>query len=102
MILLSRVEDVFEIEGRGCVPVPGISESVLKDVIVRRGDAIELRKPDGSSVQTHVAAVEFLDRVDQTSCIAVVLPAGFSKRDIPVGTAIWLVDQQKHPRLPVT
>jgi translation elongation factor EF-Tu-like GTPase len=96
MILLSKVEDVFEIEGRGCVLVPGIYESVLKNVVVRRGDPIELKKPDGSSVQTHVEAVEVLDRVDRTNSVVVVLPAEFSKRDIPIGTEIWLREDEKH------
>ena len=91
MILLSKVEDVFEIEGRGCVLVPGISDSVPKDVVIRRADPIELRKPDGSVVQTRIEAVEMVDCLDRTkSSVAVVLPLEVSKRDIPVGTEIWL------------
>jgi hypothetical protein len=89
--LLSKVEDVFEIEGRGCVITPARSSLTPKDAMIRRADPIELRKPDGSVVQTHIFDVEMIDYADRTkSSVALVLPREFSKADFPVGTEIWL------------
>ena len=92
MIQISTIKDVFEIEGRGCVFVPGISDSAPKDVVVRRGDAIELRKSDGSVVKTRIQDIEMVDYSVRTkSLIAFSLPREFSKRDVPVGTEVWLI-----------
>jgi hypothetical protein len=92
MNFLLKIEEVLDIEGRPPVILPGISESVLKNITVRRSDPIELRKPDGSCVFTSVESVEILDRVDRSNSVVVVLPAKFTKRDLPVGTEIWLRD----------
>lgn len=40
-----KVEDKFEISGRGCVIVPAIPEGL--DFRIRAKDQIELRTPDG-------------------------------------------------------
>ncbi len=56
--LLLVVEDVFTIPTRGVVLVPGLKiESIPPGI--RPGDtAIELRRPDGSSVATKIRAIE--------------------------------------------
>ena len=91
MMLLCKVEDVFEIEGRGCVLVPGISDSVPKDFVVRFGDLIELRKADGSVVRTHIYGIEILDGTNRRKvCTPILLPPEFTKLDIPIGTEVWL------------
>ena len=87
MTSYSLVEEVFEVKER-CVlflsPVP-------KENLVRQGASIELRRPHGPSVQTQLDAVLFLDHLDQGRCaIAVTLPPGLSKQDVPIGTEIWL------------
>ncbi len=88
MILLSTVEDVFEIEGRGCVVVPGVSHNAS----VRESAAIELHLPDGSVVSTRIHALEFLDGPGRrTFCVPIILPPEFTKQDIPIGTKIWLL-----------
>ncbi len=91
MMLLSKVEDVFEFEGRGCVLVPGISDSVPKDFVVRFGDPIELRKPDGSVVRTHIYGIEIPAGPNRRKdCFPISLPPEFTKRGIPIGTEVWL------------
>jgi hypothetical protein len=93
MTLLLKVEEVLEIQGRGSVILPGIFDSELNKVTVSRGDPIELRKPDGSRIVTHAEAFEFLDRSNRRSSLVIVLPAEFKKKDIPIGTEIWLRDR---------
>jgi len=92
MRFLCRVKDVFEIDGRGCVLTPGISEATPPDIRIRVRDPIQLRRPDGSIVRTHIHAVEILDGPGRRSCVPVLLPPEFAKADIPIGTEIWLED----------
>ena len=87
---LSTVEDRFEITGRGCVVVPGIPHDCPKDIAVRRGDTIELRKPDGTSLRTRIYEIEFCDGPGKRSDVAFLLPPEITKADVPVGTEIWL------------
>jgi hypothetical protein len=90
MRFLCTVQDVFEITGRGCVLTPGVSETTPPDIKIRVRDPIQLRRPDGSVVRTHIHGVEILDRRDRSWCAPVSLPPEFTKADIPIGTEIWL------------
>jgi hypothetical protein len=90
MKFLCKVEEVFEIEGRGCALTPGISETTPPGIKIQKRDPIQLRRPDGSVVRTHIHAVEFLDGPNKRSCVPVLLPPEFAKSDIPIGTEIWL------------
>ena len=90
MRLLCKVEDVFEITGRGCVLTPGLSETTAADIQIRAKDSIQLRRPDGSVVRTHTHAVEILDGPNKRWCVPVLLPPEFTKSDVPIGTEIWL------------
>jgi hypothetical protein len=91
MTFLSKVEEVFEIKGRGCILLPGLLESLAKDknLLMRRGDSIELRKPDGSIIQTQLAEIDAL-RGERGIFFPIVLPKQFSKTDVPIGTEVWL------------
>jgi hypothetical protein len=93
MTLLSTIESVFEISGRGCVIVPGISESVRGDLVVRQGAAIELRKPDGTVTRTRIVALELLSGPNRRHCTPILLPTDLSKDDLPIGTEVWLLDE---------
>ena len=70
--------------------MPGVSEATPPDITIRTRDPIQLRRPDGSVVRTHIHAVEIADRLDRTWCAPVSLPPEFTKADIPIGTEIWL------------
>lgn len=87
MTLLSTVEDVFEIEGRGCVITPGFASDAPLSLPVRRRDPISLHRPDGSVIETHIHEVEFLR--GQRSCYPIVLPPNITKADVPIGTEVW-------------
>ena len=89
---LSTVRDRFEITGIGCALVPGMSETWPKNLPIRRGDSIELRRPDGTSLWTRIQSVEICDRIGGHSEIAILLPPEIEKTEVPVGTEIWRED----------
>ena len=78
------IEDVFQITGRGCVvigvPMPKTS--------VRDKDSLELRKPDRTVIQTYANAIESGGR---GPTVGLLLPPDLEKKDVPVGTELWLV-----------
>lgn len=90
---LTTVRERFEIEGLGCVVVPGISETWPKNTPIQRGDSIELRKPDGTSLRTRIQSVEICDyKIGERSEVAILLPPEIKKVDVPVGSEIWRED----------
>lgn len=93
MRLLCKVQDVFEISGRGCILTPGFSETAAANLQIRAKDPIQLRRADGSMVRTHIHAVEILDGPNRRWCVPVLLPPEFTKSDVPIGTEIWLENQ---------
>lgn len=90
MEFLSTAENVFEIEGRGCVIDTGLSESALSRFHIRRQDPILLRRPNGSTVATRVHGFDFLYGPNRRSRFAIEIPPNLTKADVPVGTEIFL------------
>jgi hypothetical protein len=89
-ILLSVVEDVFEIVGHGCVIVPGIP--VKMSLVVSVHDQLRLVYPDGTSVSTHVAGIEMPNlptHLDHP--FPILLPDDIRKSDVPIGTQVLLI-----------
>jgi len=62
------------------------------DLKIRERDRIQFRTPDGRVIETYVNAVELARSAEGTE-LAIRLPSGFSKEDVPAGTEIWLVQQ---------
>jgi translation elongation factor EF-Tu-like GTPase len=90
MTLLFKVEDVFDISGRGCVLAPQIFTTV--DVKVREKDQLQLRTPDGKVLDTHIASIELGKPQLGGHCRAfIMLPRELDKKDIPIGTEVWLL-----------
>jgi hypothetical protein len=86
---LFTVEDTFLIEDRGLVPVPGIIPE--GDERFRVGDAIKLRRPDGSILAWQIDGLELVRSTPPRHDIFVVLK-GLKVTDVPVGTEAWSVD----------
>lgn len=84
--LLFTVRDTFWIEKRGLVLTTDIKP---QQVELRRGDAIELRRPDGSSVITRVVGIERAIPYDPERTLAILLPNDILKEDVPIGTEVW-------------
>jgi len=88
MQLLFKVEDVFDISGRGCVIVPAIPAGL--DFRIRAKDPIELRTPGGRVLETHIASIELAKPQDGSGCrMVIMLPRGIDKGDVPTGTEVW-------------
>jgi hypothetical protein len=83
------VDDVFDISGQSVIPTPGVPVSIRG---IRNGLPIELRRPDGTVLQTEIASVPMLDPYDPKRPTQIAL-RGITKQDIPVGTEIWMGDE---------
>jgi hypothetical protein len=92
MTFLFKVEVAFEISGRGCVIVPAMVEGA--DWKIRQRDSIQLRTPDGRTINTQITSVEFLKPAVGKCRMAVVLSSKVLKRDVPNGTDVWLIQRQ--------
>ena len=86
---LFTVDDVFEISGRYVVPTPGVPVSVRG---IRSGLRIELRRPNGTVLQTLIASIPILDPYDPKRPTQIALE-GITKQDVPLGTEIWMTDE---------
>jgi translation elongation factor EF-Tu-like GTPase len=94
MKLLFTVEDAFQITGRGCVLVPGLSgEPGMPPVKV--GSPLRLELADGTIRETHVAGLEMLNfgaRPRPAIITApILLPMNIRKEDVPPGTKVFLL-----------
>jgi translation elongation factor EF-Tu-like GTPase len=85
--LLSTVEDAFQITGRGVVVVPGIPRN--GDWRLKTGDALLLRRPDGTELETCVFGIEMASPPHPTG-IPILLGQNVTKKDIPIGTELWV------------
>lgn len=90
MIFFSKVEETFEISGRGCVIVPDVPRSSLH-FRLRAQDSIQLRNRNGAVLDTYIASIEMLCGSKVKDRIAFLLPANITRKDVPNGTEIWLV-----------
>jgi len=85
--ILSVVDEVFDIAGRGCVIFPGVPIDSPYRVKVR--DPIQLIRPDKSIVETYIAGIEIF-----TGAVAgpfpILMPPEIQKSDIPIGTKVVL------------
>ena len=62
------------------------------DVKVRARDQIQLRTPDGRVLDTHIAAIDLAKPRDGSQCRALImLPRELVKKDVPIGTEVWLM-----------
>jgi hypothetical protein len=82
--LLFTVEDTFAIRERGTILVPGIP--LGEDDRWHIGDALVLRRPDGSVIETTIRGVDIHSR-RPISDLPVLVPA--AEEEIPVGTEVW-------------
>jgi hypothetical protein len=80
---LFTVEDTFTIKGRGTVLVPGIVPE--GEERFRIGDALRLRRPDGSEVEATIDGIDFFNVPHGAYPIVIRLP----KSDVALGTEVW-------------
>jgi hypothetical protein len=86
--LITRVEEIIRISGRGLFVLAAFP---------KRGptnrffvcDRIELRRQDGSSLESKLAGIEHFKGLDGRSSWGLWFPPGVKVSDTPVGTEIW-------------
>ena len=86
---ISKVEDVFEISGRGCVVVPGVPGD-FSHVELKIGDRVVLKRPNGSEIETTLRGFEMGSR-HPSCCIPILLGKELNKAMVPLGTDLWTV-----------
>ena len=92
-IFLCRVEFTFAITGRGVAVDLGVPyEPPTHRVYI--GDALEIRRPDGSTLSTKVRGLEVGGRPDKKAC-AILLPADVTQEDVPIGSEVWQVSRSR-------
>src|SRR5260221_28473 len=95
MIHLFTVADCFQIEGRGCVLVPGIPTEPGSPILLARA-RIRLRTPSGQVKDTYVNGYEMVNfrKKPEKICIPISLPNDIAKEDVPVGTEVLLLEEK--------
>lgn len=84
---LFTVTDVFEIADRYIVLAPG-APPTTKDL--KNDSPIQLRFPDGRSLDTAIGSIPILDPYDPERPVAIALSRPHTKDSIPIGTEVWL------------
>jgi hypothetical protein len=88
MTFLSKVEHTWTITGRGCVIEPVALTN--PDLVVHNGDAIQLRRPDGQVINTHIVGVELAKQLSGPCRVVFLLSKEVVKEDVPLETEIWV------------
>jgi len=82
------VDDVFAVGDGLLLFTPTVPFALADHVHLRTGDRLELRRPDGTVLQTELFGLARTTPGDGTVGIGV---KPFTKADVPVGTEIWKV-----------
>ena len=90
MQLLSEIEEVFFIAGRGYIVVPGISFSFSPPV--RIGAALEIHNPSGGIIRTQLRGVEMLNRGKPREHAPCLIGPGIAKHEIEIGAKLYLIE----------
>lgn len=79
------ITDAFNVNG-GLLLTPGVGDL---DVPILAGQEVELRRPDGSTRRTVIAALEMLHAPNPIRNPFVLLK-GVPTADVPAGTEVWV------------
>jgi hypothetical protein len=89
--LLFKICDTFWLTNRGLVVATDLTgeDASDKGISLRVGDALELRRPDGSRVVSGVAGIAMVNPYVPNRRLDFLLSPGVAKEDVPVGTEAW-------------
>ncbi len=93
MKFVGNVADVWQ-ESNHIVVIADVPDT---EADFRHGDLLELRRPDGTKLQKKGNLILFDPPAERP--FAVVFTQ-LEKRDVPVGTQLWLVNAERSPRKP--
>jgi len=86
---LFKIIDTFWLGRAGLVVAVDAKSSAVR---LREGDPLELRRPDGSRLETEVAAIPRVRPDHPDRPFSFSLPGGVGKADVPVGTEVWAAE----------
>lgn len=90
-LFLLRVEDRFQLTGRGCILVPYIESDTLGDIKPNFMAQVICKRPDGSQIRsTAWIGYEFLH---PTGGGIACLLKDRTVEEIPTGTEVWLITE---------
>lgn len=90
MKYIEKVEDVFDITGRGCVVVPGIPYGF--EPAIGKDSVLEFQNPSGTKVRAKILAFEMVNRGEPMSHAPFSLERSVKKGDIEQGAIMFLVN----------
>jgi hypothetical protein len=86
--LVLKVGDVFDMAGRGLTLAPAIPRDL--GFTIRPKDRIQLRAPNGRTLDTYIAAFSLGKPIGGGPTIFnIELPAEIGREDVPIGTELW-------------
>ena len=94
MRLILKIEDVFDIAGRGLTLSPPIPDNL--GFAIRPRDRIQVRTPNGRVRDTHIASFSLGKPIGGGPCIVTIeLPSDIRKDDVPIGSEVWLLPSKE-------
>jgi hypothetical protein len=87
---ITKIEEVIRISDQRFVAVPAWPKDGLSNRIFV-GDQVELRPPNGASLQTKLAGFEHLLGLDRRTSWGLRFPPDIKDSDVPIGTEIWWI-----------
>jgi hypothetical protein len=91
-MFIGNVQETFQIAERGIVIALDVTWDTLPDgLILKIGEEIEMRNPDGVSVRTTVAGIEHADPWTPRRTFAFLLPKDFSRDRLQLGAEVWKI-----------
>ncbi len=87
----STIEAAFQIEGRGCVVVPGIPRDA--DSHVKVGDHVYILGGRRGCIDTVIRGIEMISARPRLAGFPILLPKTITKEDIPIGASLHIVEQ---------
>ena len=91
--LICRVVETFVIAGRGLVLCPDAAPA--EGMVLRIGDPVSVRTPDGRTVNSHIRSIHMLTP-NPRKLLPFMLDPSLTKSDIPIGSEIWTRPASSH------
>jgi hypothetical protein len=90
---LFKVQDLFELAGRGLVVVVDATYEMLPDDLhIKIGTTIRISRAAQEGLIVRVVGLEHCDPWTPARSFAFLLPGTIAKSEIPIGSEVWSVE----------
>jgi hypothetical protein len=93
LMIVERAVSVPGIDHIGLYLLPGLPKQAFPHA-VRLGDAVELRRPDGSRISTTILSIEHTVPPTGPHPEPLMIPSTFQESDVPIGTEVWWIAER--------